>query len=246
MIDDLVEENRVLKEQLGKKRLRLNDDQRHSVARSTIARTLKDNGIPPSANRAASWKTFLKAHADVIAAADFFNVEVWTTRGLVTHHALFVIHHATRAVCIAGITTSPDSAFMAQVARNLTDHVDGFLRNKRSLIVDNDVLFTSQFERILADAGVKLARTAIQAPDRNAIAERWVRSIKTECLNKIIPFGFRTLERSINELVAHCNLERPHQGIGNKLIAGCGPKRAFRTAVTRSRPQPAEEPVQYA
>ncbi|MCP5041471.1 MAG: transposase family protein [bacterium] len=191
-----------------------------SVARSTIAKTLKDNSIPPSANRATSWKTFLKAHADVIAAADFFNVQVWTARGLVTHHVLFVIHHTTRAVHIAGVTTNPDSAFILQVARNLTDHVDGFLRDKRYLIVDNACVFTAEFERILADAGVKLVRTAIQAPDMNAIAERWVRSIKTECLNKIIPFGFTSLERSVNESVTHYNLERPHQGVGNELIAG--------------------------
>ncbi len=102
----------------------------------------------------------------------------------------------------------------------MTDHVDGFLRNKSYLIVDNACVFTAEFERILADAGVKLVRTAIQAPDMNAIAERWVRSIKTECLNKIIPFGFTSLERAVNEFVTHYNLHRPHQGIGNELISG--------------------------
>ncbi len=194
------------------------DRQMASRAHHNEVDLLRQASWPPSADRTTSWKTFLKAHADVIAAADFFNVEVWTTRGLVTHHVLFVIHHATRAVRIAGITTSPDSTFMAQVARDLTDHVDGFLRDKRYLIVDNDVLFTSQFKRILADTGVELVRTAIQAPDINAIAECWVRSIKTECLNKIIPFGFTSLERSANEFVANCNSERPHLGLGNELI----------------------------
>ncbi len=95
-----------------------------------------------------------------------------------------------------------------------------FLRNEHYLIVDNACVFTAEFERILADAGVKLVRTAIQAPDMNAIAERWVRSIKTECLNKIISFGFTSLERSVNEFVTHYNQERPHQGIGNELIDG--------------------------
>ncbi len=162
----------------------------------------------------------MKAHADVIAAADFFNVEVWTTRGLVTHHVLFVIHHATRTVHIAGITPHPDSAFIAQVARNMTDHVDGLLRNKRYLIVDIACVFTAEFERTLADAGVEVVRTAIQASDMNATAEHWVRSIKTECMNRIIPFGFTSLERSVNEFVTHYNQESPHQGIGNELIDG--------------------------
>ncbi len=88
------------------------------------------------------------------------------------------------------------------------------------MIDDNACVFTAEFERTLADAGVEVVRTAIQAPDMNAIAERWVRSIKTECLNKINPFGFTSLERSVNEFVTHYNLERPHQGIGNELIDG--------------------------
>jgi hypothetical protein len=103
----------------------------HRVARSTIANTLKDHGIRPSPERPTSWRTFLRAHADVIAAADFFTTEVWTTRGLITHYVLFVIHHATRAVRVAGVTTNPDGAFVAQVARNLTDQADSFLRGMR-------------------------------------------------------------------------------------------------------------------
>ncbi len=109
---------------------------------------------------------------------------------------------------------------MAQTARNLTDHLDGFLRDQRYLIVDNARVFIAQFERILAEAGVEVVRTAIQAPDMNSIAERWVRSIKTECLSKIVPFGFRSLERSVNEFAAHYNSERPHLGLGNELING--------------------------
>ncbi|MGK0205431.1 MAG: putative transposase, partial [Planctomycetota bacterium] len=85
------------------------------------------------------------SHADVIAAADFFTVDVWTRRGLVTHYVFFLIHHATRMVEIAGVTPNPGGNFMAQVARNLTDHVDGFLRDKKFLILDNDALFAKAF-----------------------------------------------------------------------------------------------------
>ncbi len=136
----------------------------HRVARSTIGKTLKEHGIKPSPDRPMSWRTFLKSHADVIAGADFFTTEVWTARGLVTHYVLFVVHHATRTVEISGVTANPDAGFMAQIARNLTDHVDGFLRGKRFLIVDRDSKFTDQFKRILHDTGVEVVRTAYQAP----------------------------------------------------------------------------------
>jgi putative transposase len=190
----------------------------HCVAPSTIAKTLKDHGIPPSPQRHTTWRTFLRSHADVIAAADFFTVEVWTPRGLVTHYVLFVIHHATRAVQFAGVTTNPNSAFMAQVARNLTDCVDGFLLGKRYLILDNDTIFTAQFTRILKDAGVKVVRTSLHAPNMNAIAERYVLTVKTECLNKLILFGYAHLERALQNFGCHYREDRPHQALGNELI----------------------------
>ena len=190
----------------------------HHVGRTTIGKALKDHGVPPSPDRAMSWRTFLKAHADAIAATDFFTVDVWTARGLVTHYVLFVIHHATRVVEIAGITTNPNADFMAQVARNLTDSADGFLRDKRFLILDSDTKFTEQFRRIVEDAGVAVVPTAYQAPDMNAFAERWVQSVKSECLNPMILFGERHLRRVLTEFLAHYHRDRPHQGLGNELI----------------------------
>ena len=190
----------------------------HTVARTTIAKTLKDNGIAPSPDRPTSWSTFLKSHADVIAAADFFTVDVWTRRGLVTHYVFFVIHHATRMVEIAGVTPNPGGNFMAQVARNLTDHVDGFLRDKKFLILDNDSLFAKQFCGTLEDAGVKIVRTAIQAPNMNAVAERFVGSVKRECLSKLILFGDSHLQRVLSSFTDHYHEQRPHQGLDNNLI----------------------------
>ncbi|MFO1052736.1 MAG: integrase core domain-containing protein [Planctomycetota bacterium] len=190
----------------------------HVVARSTIAKILKENGIKPSPDRPTTWRTFLRSHADVIAAVDFFTAEVWTARGLVTHYVLFVIDHASRAVEVAGVTTNPDAAFMAQVARNLTDGVDGFLRAKRFLILDRDTKFTEQFRRILGAAGVTSVTTAFQAPNMNAVAERFVLSIKRECLDRLILFGTRHLQHAVDQFVAHYNAERPHQGLGNEPI----------------------------
>lgn len=192
----------------------------HSVARSTIAKTLNEHGMKPSPERPTSWRSFIKSHADLIAQADFFTTEVWTTRGLVTHYTLFVIDIATRVVHIAGTTTNPDTAFMAQVARNLTDCVDGFLQDKRFLILDRDSKFTTEFKRILNDAGVRTVLTSYQAPNMNAFAERWIRSIKTECLSKMIFFGVRSLEHAIQNYADHYHAERSHQGLGNELIRG--------------------------
>ncbi len=190
----------------------------HNVARSTIAKTLKDHGIPPAPERPTSWRTFLRSHAEVIAAADFFTAEVWTARGLVTHYVFFVIHHATRAVQIAGITTNPDSAFMAQVARNLTASDDGFLNGMRYLILDNDSLYSESFKSILVAAGIEVTHTAVHAPNMNAFAERWVLSVKSECIRRMILFGEESLRRALVNFCAHYQVERPHQGLDNELI----------------------------
>ncbi len=97
---------------------------------------------------------------------------------------------------------------------------DGFLHSKRYLIVDGDKKFTDQFKRILEDAGVEVVRIAFQAPNMNAFAERWVKSVKTECVGRLILFGQDHLERVLREYAAHYHAERPHQGLGNELIEG--------------------------
>ncbi len=109
----------------------------HRVARSAVAKVLKKHGIKPSPDRPLSWRTFVRSHAQSIAAADFFTTEVWTARGLIRYFTLFVIDIATRRVYIAGTTTNPTSAWMKQKARNLTDCYEGFLRGKRFLIITN-------------------------------------------------------------------------------------------------------------
>jgi transposase InsO family protein len=191
-----------------------------TVSRSTIARILKEHGIEPAPRRhkGMSWATFLKSHWEVLAATGFFTVEVMTLRGLVRYHVLFVIEQCTRCVEIAGIVPEPDGRWMAQVARNLTDAVDGFLRGKRYLIHDRSPLFTSVFAEILKAAGVKVVKLPPRSPDLNPHAERFVRSIKSECLAKMIFFGEKQLRRAIEQFIAHYHAERNHQGLGNQLI----------------------------
>ena len=190
----------------------------HGVARSTVAKVLKANGIPPAPDRPSSWRTFLRAHWGEIAGADFFTSEVWTPRGLVTYYTLFVIDLRSRRVHVAGSTPTPDAWFMAQAARRLTDAVDGFLANHQILICDRDSKWTDGFRRIVQGAGVRIVLTPVQAPNANAYAERFVRSIRQECLDRLILFGERWLLRALDEFVAHYHGERNHQGLGNALI----------------------------
>ena len=192
----------------------------HIIAPNTVKNILKRHGIEPAPEREkrTSWKTFLKAHWDVMTATDFFTVEVWTPHGLVTYYVLFIMHLSTRAVHIAGVTTAPNGAFMKQVARNLTDVSDGFLSNKAFLIMDRDTKYTDEFRGHLKREGVTSVQCPIRAPNCNAFAERFVRSIKDECLDRMILFGELSLRRALNEYIAHYHAERNHQGLGNRLL----------------------------
>ncbi len=196
------------------------DNLGYTVAPSTVANILKRHGIEPAPERGkrTSWRTFLKAHWDVMAATDFFTIEVLTSRGLVTYYILFVVHLATRRVHIAGVTTEPNSAFMIQVAQNLTDEFDGFLKDYAYLVMDRDTKFTLAFRYFLEREGVEPVRCPPRAPRCNAIAERFVRSIKEECLERMILFGERSLRRALREYGIHYLSERNHQGVDNQLL----------------------------
>ena len=194
----------------------------HAVASTTVANVLKENGIKPAPDRPSSWRSFLRAHWGQIAATDFFSVEVWTPKGLLTYYVLFVIDLKSRRVHLAGITRSPNEFFMTQVARGLPDCVDGFLRGHRFLILDRDSKFTAQFKGTLRSVGEDPILTPYQAPNCNAMAERFVLSIKSECLDRMIFFGERSLRRAIAEYVEHYHAERAHQGLGSERIEGPG------------------------
>jgi len=196
----------------------------HDVGRGTIATILRQHGIEPAPERLkrTTWHEFMKAHWDVLAAADFFTLEVWTATGLKRYAVLFVIELATRRVQIAGIASEPDSARVVQCGRQLTDAVDGFLAGKRFLLHDRDPLFSEAFRETLAATGVETVRLPPHSPNLNAYAERFVRTIKEACLNRLIFVGERSLRRAIGEFVMHYHHERNHQGMGNVLIFPAG------------------------
>jgi hypothetical protein len=156
----------------------------------------------------------------VLAGTDFFTVEVLTLRGLVTYYVLFFVHLESRKVDIAGITVHPDERWMMQMARNVTMEGCGALRDCRYLLHDRDTKYTISFRAIIESGQVKTLPLPARSPNLNAYAERWVRSVKEECLSKLILFGERSLRRALSEYVAHYHAERNHQGKSNVLLFG--------------------------
>jgi transposase InsO family protein len=192
----------------------------HQAGRGTIANILREHGIEPAPerDRHTRWSTFLKAHWECLTATDFLSVEVYTIKGLVTYYILFFIDIASRSVHIAGITPHPDNRWMTQIARNVTDAEDGILRGKRYLILDRDTKYTDEFRNVLVREGIHLIRFPPRSPNLNAFAERFVRSIKSECLNRMIFFGHASLQHAISHFMAHYPTERNHQGLANRLV----------------------------
>jgi putative transposase len=190
------------------------------IARTTVANILSDAGIEPAPEREKkrTWKRFMKTHWESLYACDFFSVEALGIFGAVRYMVFFVIELKTRSVEIAGIQVNPDGQWMKQVARNLTDPVDGFLRSAKYLIHDRDPLFTEAFATILRSGGVASVKIPAMSPNCNPHAERFVKTIKYECLNHFVFFGERHLRHVINEFVQHYLAERFHQGIGGQLV----------------------------
>jgi len=185
-----------------------------------VANILKENGIEPAPERGTqtTWADFLKRHWDVMAATDLFTVEVWSLKGIIRCHVLFVIRLATREVKVAGIAGPANGLWMEQIARNLTDGIDGFLKNCNYLIHDRDPLFTAEFRRILGDVEIESIKLPKRSPNLNAFAERFVGSIKRECLNQMIFFSESSLRYAINQYLEHYHEERNHQGLESKII----------------------------
>src|SRR5678815_1059074 len=175
----------------------------HRLGRSTIARILHAHGIPPRRERPMTWRTFVEAHWPAVVAADLFTTEVWTARGLVTYYTLFVIELHSRRVHVAGSTRYPNEVFVIQAMRGLTNAIDGVLASGCVLVCDRDRKWSRAVLESLEGERVQIIRTPFRAPNCNAYAERFVRSIKEECLERVIVFGERHLRRTIAEFVAH-------------------------------------------
>jgi transposase InsO family protein len=193
----------------------------HPIDKLTVRNILRRHHIEPAPQRRQAgmgWAQFLKLHWEVLAATDFFTVEVATWHGLVTYYVLVVMELTTRRVQIAGITPHPTAAFMQQCARQLTDPLDGFLLGKRYLIHDRDTKYTQAFDALLKASGVDSILLPPRSPNLNAHCERFIRSIKEEALSQMVMLGEHSLYYAIQQYLAHYHHERNHQGLDNQLI----------------------------
>jgi hypothetical protein len=158
-----------------------------------------------------SWRTFLRHYKDQILACDFFTVEtIW----LKTIYVLFFIELGNRRIHLTGCTMNPDSAWVIQQARQLVWDLKDSDRDMVFLIHDNDPKFTSSFNSVFCSEGIEIVRTPYQAPKANAFAERWVHSVREECLDQILVLTENHLHVVLKEYAQFYNSDRPHQGLG--------------------------------
>jgi len=192
----------------------------YRISHGTIADIMKRYGLEPSPNRLkkTTWKEFIKSHWESLAAIDFFTIEIYTLKGLTRYMILVIIDYSTRKVEVAGIIQQAYGDWMKQMAKNLTDPLGGFLKDKAYLIHDRDPLFTEEFREMLESSGIKTVRTLPMAPNLTPFVERFIKSIKSECLNRMLIFGEAHLEYCIGQYCLHYHHERPHQGLDNNMI----------------------------
>ena len=192
----------------------------YRVCDQTVGNVLQRHGLPPAPERrrTTTWSAFIRTHLALLAGTDFFTAEVLTLRGLMTYYVLFFIHLESRRVDIAGITIHPNEPWMKQMARNVTMEGCGILRDCRYPLLDRDTKFTQSFRAIIASGQVEPLVLPARSPNLNAYAERSVRSVKEECLSRVILFSERSLRRALSEYVDHYHEERNHQGKDNALL----------------------------
>jgi putative transposase len=190
------------------------------IGRTTVANILTEAGIEPAPERTRkrTWKHFMRSHWETLYACDFFAVESLGIFGTVRYMVFFVIELRSRAVHVAGVRIDPDGAWLMQVARNLLDAEDGFLRNATHLIHDRDPLYTKAWTALLKSEGVKCVPIPAQSPNCNPHAERFVKTVRSECLQHFVIFGERHLRHLLREFVCHYHGERFHQALDGQLI----------------------------
>jgi len=188
----------------------------HKISKSSVKNILIENGYDPEPDLTvrSTWHEFIKSHWDVLAACDFFTIELLVHHKLVRCTVFFVIELSTRKVFYAPIKLQPDGAYMKQVAKILTDSEGGFLQGKRYLIHDRDPLYrTDGFHGILKSIGVEPVRLPARSPNLNCFAERYVKSVKSECLDHMILSSVQQLEYVLGQYSEYYHNERIHQSL---------------------------------
>jgi putative transposase len=198
--------------------LKLNID----LSEETIANILERHGIPPAPERGTSpsWRHLMTHYKEQLLACDFFTVE---TLFLQTIYVFFFVEVGTRRVHFAGCTTNPNRTWVTQQARQMVWELEERGPAIQFLIRDNDTKFTVVFDTVFRSEGINIIRTPYQAPNANAFAERWVRTVLEECLNKLLIINQAHLRRVMQEFVAYHNTARPHQGIAQQIPVSHAP-----------------------
>jgi putative transposase len=182
-----------------------------SVSATTVRTILIRHGLPPAAQRnELSWRDFLRQHAATTFACDFFTVE---TAWLKRIYVLFFLSLESRRIEFVACTANPTGAWTGQQARNLLMTLDDRERPLRFLIHDRDAKFSGGFDHVFQSEGITVIRTPIQAPNANAHAERWVGSVRRECLDRLLIFSRRQLEQVLRVYARHYNRHRPHRSL---------------------------------
>ena len=189
----------------------------HKISRNTVKNILREAGLDPGPTRGkGTWDEFIKIHASTLWACDFFTKSVWTLMGKVEIYVLFFIHVESRRVQIAGMTAHPDRDWMKQQARNISMFFAEQPIQPKYLLRDHDTKFVAEFDAILESDGITVKPVGPRAPNMNAHAERWVQTVKDECLNNVIVFGEDHLRYILKEYLTHYHEERPHQSLDNR------------------------------
>jgi putative transposase len=180
------------------------------VSATAIAMLLRSHGVGPAPRRGPTWSQFLKAQASGVISCDFFTLETALLRTL---YVLFFIEVGTRRVHVSVSTSRPDSVFVIQQARNLAMSLCDEGAAVKFLIRDRDAKFSRSFDDVFAREGIRVICTPIRAPNANAFAERWVETLRADCLDWLLILGPRHLDRVLRIYVEHYNRKRPHRGL---------------------------------
>jgi transposase InsO family protein len=181
------------------------------VSKSSVANVLRRHRLPPAPRRAGpTWTEFLRAQAKSVLATDFLTVDTVLLR---RYYVLFVVEIESRVVHLLGVTANPDTTWVTQVARNFATEREVTTRLFRFLVRDRDTKFTTSFDNVFASVDVEAIKSPIRSPKANAFAERWVRTVREDCLDHLLIISRRHLERVLAEYVAHYNRARPHRSL---------------------------------
>jgi putative transposase len=197
-----------------------------NVSRSTVVNILKAHDLYTGPERTpGTWTEFLTRHAATLWASDFFSVKTWMLGRVVEVYVLFFIHVASRRVYIPGVAAHPTGEWVTQQARHFTMHLEEQGLEITHLVIDNDTKYVGKFDEVLESEGAEVIRVGPRAPNLNAVAERWVQCVKTECLDHFVIFGEDHLRYILKEFLIHFHEERPHQSFGNRpLVQQGGPE----------------------